>query len=256
MVLSNSKPFFLLLVQFLMLHRNWDDTSFNFPNFSGPYPNTVLTFQGDARIIRGVIDPTNFVKNAEIVPSAGRATYALPVRLWDSKSGKVASFTTTFSFKISNGPNTGDGIAFFLAPFGSNMPRDSAGGYLGLFSRDTALRNTNKNHIVAVEFDMHQNEWDPAATPHIGIDVNSISSVATVRWEIEELGVPTVSATVSYDSKTQIFGMALNDGTVVAYEIDLRTVLPEFVSVGFSGATGVLIEDHEILSWTFSSSFD
>ena len=84
----------------------------------------------------------------------------------------------------------------------------------------------------------------------------SISSVATVRWEIEELGVPTVSATVSYDSKTQIFGMALNDGTVVAYEIDLRTVLPEFVSVGFSGATGVLIEDHEILSWTFSSSFD
>jgi len=241
-----------------MLHRS-SDTSFNFPTFSGPKANTLLTFQGDAFASGGIIQLTQVLNNGTIVAnSAGRATYALPVRLWDAETGKTASFTTTFTFQILNAPTLdfGDGISFFIAPVTSDMPRDAVGGYLGLFSPDTALKHTNRNKIIAVEFDMHQNEWDPPF-PHIGIDINSISSVTTVAWENEQLGIATVSATVAYDPVAKnLSAVVSNDGPSIGHVIDLTTVLPEWVSVGFSGATGQLIELHKILSWTFSSSFD
>ncbi|CAJ1940317.1 unnamed protein product [Sphenostylis stenocarpa] len=256
--LYNTKPVFLLLIPFLMLHRN-SDTSFKFPNFSGPNANTLLTFQGAAYESRGVIQLTEVQNNGSIMPnSAGRATHALPVRLWDAQTGKVASFTTTFTFKILNAPTLdfGDGVSFFLAPFGSDMPHDAVGGYLGLFSPHTALKNTNRNQMVAVEFDMHQNVWDPPF-PHIGIDINSISSVTAVAWENKQLGIATVSATVAYDPVAQNLSVVVsNDGPRIGHVIDLTTVLPEWVSVGFSGATGQLIELHQIISWTFTSSFD
>lgn len=256
--LSNTKSVFLLLIPILMLHRS-SDTSFNFPNFSGPYAHTLLTFQGDAFASRGVIQPTQVLNNGTIVlHSAGRATYALPVRLWDAETGKTASFTTTFTFQILNAANLGfgDGISFFIAPFHSEMPRDAVGGYLGLFSPRSALRNTIGNAIVAVEFDMHKNEWDPPV-PHIGIDVNSIASVRTVAWKNTQLGIATISATVAYDPVSQnLSAVVSNDGPSIGHVIDLTTVLPEWVSVGFSGATGKVIELHKILSWTFSSTFD
>ncbi|KAK7386692.1 hypothetical protein VNO78_27027 [Psophocarpus tetragonolobus] len=254
--LSNTKPVLLLLIPLLMLHRN-SDTSFNFPNFSGPRPNTALTFQGDAHLKDGFIDPTQFVKNDVVVPSSGRATYSLPIRLWSQKTGKAASFTSNFTFSILHAPHvdTGDGISFFLAPFGSDMPKDSSGGFLGLFSSDTAVVNTDSNHIVAVEFDMHRNVWDPDV-PHVGIDVNSIASVATAQWEIQQLGVATVFATVGYDSVASRLSVAVSDGATISHVVDLRSVLPEWVSVGFSGASGKAIEVHRILSWSFSSSFD
>ncbi|RDX81591.1 hypothetical protein CR513_37705, partial [Mucuna pruriens] len=244
MALYNTKPVFMLLVPFLMLHQNSD---------TRPYTNPLLTFQGDAFSSSGVIQLT-MVQNGTIMRySAGRATYALPVRLWDAKTGKVAGFTTTFSFEILHGPNTGDGFSFFLAPFQSHIPQDSFGGYLGLFSPDSALRRSNQNQIVAVEFDMHQNNWDPAF-PHIGIDINSISSVAMVPWE-NDLGLLTVFATVSYDPVAQNLSVVVSNGPTISHVIDIRTVLPEWVSVGFSGATGRLIEVHNILSWAFSSTF-
>jgi hypothetical protein len=40
-----------------------------------------------------------------------------------------------------------------------------------------------------------------------------------------------------------------------SFIIDLRNVLPEWVRIGFSGATGQLVELHKVLSWAFKSSF-
>ena len=47
-----------------------------------------------------------------------------------------------------------------------------------------------------------------------------------------------------------------NGNSSLSYSVDLMTVLPEWVSVGFSAATGVSIETHTILSWSFNSTSD
>ncbi|XP_017433071.1 lectin 7 [Vigna angularis] len=252
--LLNTRPVFMLLVPLLLLHRDFD-TSFIFPNFSAAYVNSLLFFEGDASSSKGVIQLTKVRDDGRVVPnSVGRATYALPVRLWDAQTGKVASFSTSFSFNISFGRSNGDGISFFLGATESTMPLNSFGGYLGLFDPKFAFTNTDRNQIVAVEFDMHQNHWDPPFT-HIGIDVNSITSVASAQWEMHP-GLITAFVTVTYQAASQSLSVVVKNGPTISLMIDLKTVLPEWVRVGFSGATGRLTEVHQIQSWTFGSSFD
>ncbi|KAL2957292.1 hypothetical protein AAZX31_18G137700 [Glycine max] len=175
----------------------------------------------------------------KITFSVGRASYNQPVRLWDGRTKKLTDFTTHFSFvmKAIDPSRFGDGLAFFLAPFDSVLPNNSAGGYLGLFSNESAF-NTKKNQLVAVEFDSFKNEWDPSSD-HVGINVNSIQSVTNVTWKSSIKN-----------------GSVANAWICLWYVIDLRDVLPEFVRIGFSAATGSWIEIHNILSWSFSSSLD
>ncbi|XP_003628867.2 lectin 7-like [Medicago truncatula] len=190
--------------------------------------------------------------------SVGRASYAIPIRLFDPAIG-LASFTTTFSFLVtSNGQSKGDGIAFFMAgPNHSKIPESSSGGYLGLFSPETAFKPII-NQIVAVEFDTFANEWDPPYA-HVGINANSIRSETTERWGIDsvESNLSTVVATVSYDNRNDTLSVIVNtvNGTTISlsWVADLRGYLPDWIIVGFSGATGGLVETHKILSWTFSS---
>ncbi|KAK4596701.1 hypothetical protein RGQ29_014650 [Quercus rubra] len=140
------------------------------------------------------------------------------------------------------------------------MPTNSAGGYLGLFSNESAL-NATENQIVAVEFDTYQNGGDPRAN-HVGIDVNSIVSDVNVTWNGSFSN--TANAWVSYNSTTKTLSVFLtfadnpvfNGNSSLSYIVDLMTVLPEWVSVGFSAATGVSIETHTILSWSFNSTSD
>ena len=258
MPLYNTKPVFLILLPLLMLHHNWN-LSFEFSNFFGPYRNEIITYQGDAIASNGTIQLTK-VKNSINMPfSVGRASYAIPMHLYDPKIG-LASFTTTFSFIVrSNGQIVGDGIAFFIvAPNHSKIPESSSGGYLGLFSPETAF-NSLQNQIVAVEFDTFANQWDPPYA-HVGINVNSIRSLQTVRWAIEsdDNVLTTVVATINYDALSHRLSVVVNsvNRTTISFSevIDLRAFLPEWVIVGFSGATGGFVETHEILSWTFNSN--
>ncbi|KAL4330796.1 hypothetical protein AHAS_Ahas13G0435900 [Arachis hypogaea] len=221
-----------------MLHRNLR-TSFEFSDFSSPYRNELFIFQGDASASsNGSIQLTKIENGKPIPNSVGRVSYGLPVRLWDLKTQKLASFTTSFSFLVS--PNGGDGISFFMAPFHSPIPKDSQGGYLGLFNPDASLAPFFRDPTVAVEFDTFSNPWDPAFA-HIGIDVNSIVSVTSVPWlnGVEGLNT-TVFATVSYEAVTQNLSVVVSyysgsvlGGTTVnaslSHVIDLRNVLPERV---------------------------
>ena len=66
---------------------------------------------------------------------------------------------------------SGDRLSF-IAPFESNIPINSAGGYLVLFSNKFALNNT-QNQIVAVKFDTKQNlDFLDQSDNHVGIVVN------------------------------------------------------------------------------------
>ncbi|KAH7852158.1 hypothetical protein Vadar_021243 [Vaccinium darrowii] len=264
MALSNSKsqlllfPNFLSLTIFLFLLFPFANSiSFNFSSFQ---PNNQgIYYQGGAFPANGVIQLTEQQKD-----SVGRASFALPVHLWDCKTGNLTDFNTHFSFIIQpinlNTP-VGDGLSFFLSPFDARIPENSAGGFLALIDSNTAFNHTNNNQIVAVEFDTYQNAWDPSSH-HVGIDVNGIESVTYLTWNTTLANNRTANAWVKYNSTIKTLSVYLTyeenpvfqGNYILSYVVDLREVLPEWVSVGFSAATGYNIEMNKIVSWTFNST--
>ncbi|KAJ1382163.1 Legume lectin, alpha chain, conserved site [Sesbania bispinosa] len=269
------KIFILLLLLQLQYHNvqsqpSEDETvSFGFTHFENDNPDIFLA--GDASMSGGVLRLTKTDQLGKPIPmSVGRAVHLTPVHIWDRNTGELADFTTGFSFVVNRNGSTlhGDGFAFFIAPLHLDLPppANSSGGYLGLFSPETAL-DPSKNQILAIEFDSFTNGWDPdspSQSPHVGIDVDSIKSVATAAWPIElepENAIGEVS--INYNSESKRLSVFLayhgSDGsnrnaTVTAF-LDLRSFLPEWVRVGFSAATGALVETHDILTWDFIAAF-
>ncbi|RZC87262.1 hypothetical protein C5167_029812 [Papaver somniferum] len=241
--------------------------SFNFPNFSPNDPsNTSINFQGDSTRTGNFI---NFVGNSGDTSDrkiSGRATYSEAIKLWNATTGWQADFDTNFSFIIDrlnkDKNNAGDGLTFFLAPFGSILPTNSSGGALGLLSQNVPQNNRGMNQIVAVEFDSFKNTWDPSSD-HVGININSVVSVVTVS-----LANGTISdgrkanARITYNSITKNLSVYLtysrnpvfNGNSTLYHVLDLSKVLPELITVGFSAATGVYTEVHQVLSWHFNST--
>ncbi|KAK7814925.1 agglutinin-2 [Quercus suber] len=252
-----------LFIFFLLLLPHAMSISFEFPSFSTNDIN--LTLQGDAFTNPDGLQLTKDTRGSSIGGSVGCALYHERVRLWDNSTGKpkVTDFTTHFSFIITSvDKSSADGFTFFITPFNSNIPNNSAGGFLGLFSNESAINGT-QNQIVAVEFDTYRNPWDPSDN-HVGIDVDSIVSKANVTLQTSIKNRPKAYAWVSYNSTTQNLSVFLtfadilvfNGSSSLSYIVDLKTILPEWVSVGFSGATDVVTELHTILSWSFSSTLD
>ncbi|KAK4855793.1 hypothetical protein QYF36_010943 [Acer negundo] len=64
-------------------------------------------------------------------------------------------FPSTYISQLPGG-SSGDGLAFFLSPNGSQVPEHAGGGYLGLITNSSNL-NQSENPIVAVEFDTFKN---------------------------------------------------------------------------------------------------
>ncbi|KAL6012689.1 hypothetical protein ACLOJK_003178 [Asimina triloba] len=254
-------PSFTAIFFFFLPLAIADPLVFNFTWFG---PNTMgLQYAGNATTVSsGEIQLTTNRIDASLQQSVGRAIYDQQLHLWDRKTGKLADFTTHFSFIIDsrNRELFGDGLAFFLAPNGSDIPPDSAGGALGLFNFATA-NDSSVNKMVAVEFDSFMNDWDPS-NDHVGINVNSIISVANVSWKSSIKNGSQANAWVSYNATTHNLSVFLTyaknpvfGGNSSLYHIvDLRSILPEWVDVGFSAATGSWVELHQILSWDFSSS--
>jgi serine/threonine protein kinase len=214
----------------------------------------------------------NVVRNG----SVGRATYVSPMHLWDKASGNLTDFTTQFSFVINSSGNTnyGDGLAFFLAPnaTGSTVVPDHVknGSSLGL-TNDEQQRNSADNPFVAVEFDIFNNtEWDPPISPgpHLGIDINSMKSVANVSWQGLWSNTSITQglineAWIAYNSTSHNLSLLLtgviNNSTVnqsLSYQVDLRDHLPEWVTFGFSAATGGSSAMHTICTWYFNSTLE
>ncbi|KAF7130864.1 hypothetical protein RHSIM_Rhsim10G0175900 [Rhododendron simsii] len=229
---------------------------FQVTNFSPATPNVV--YQGDAVTLAGAVEFNSITYLCHV----GWVTYTERVQLWDSKTGALSDFTTNFSFIIDTLESStyGHGLAFFLAPVGSQIPPNSAGGFLGLFNTTTS--NSAENQMVTVEFDSYSNrEWDPAYE-HIGINNNSIGSVITTPWNASLYSGETCTAAITYNASTKnlsVFwsygGNSSSQGSL-SYKIDLMEILPEWVMVGFSAATGQNLEKHTLQSWAFSSSFN
>ncbi|XP_071708493.1 L-type lectin-domain containing receptor kinase IX.1 [Rutidosis leptorrhynchoides] len=225
----------------------------------------------DFTINRFDVDATNILYLGDAVPSVGtiefnkvnyitrvgQAIYADPVPIWDTKSGKLTDFTTHFTFIIDtqNQSSYGHGLTFFLAPVGFQIPPNSAGGFLGLFN--TTYTDSTRNQMIVIEFDSFVNdEWDPPYE-HVGINKNSIHSANYTQWNASLHSGDPANVWVSYNATTQILNLWWSYGArneSLSYQVDLRQVLPERATVGFSAATGANVERHILQNWEFHSS--
>uniref|UniRef100_A0A162B2C1 Legume lectin domain-containing protein n=1 Tax=Daucus carota subsp. sativus TaxID=79200 RepID=A0A162B2C1_DAUCS len=198
----------------------------------------------------------------------GRATYYQPMTLWDDRSGNLTDFTTHFSFIINSQNRTkyGDGMAFFLAPVGSKIPRTATkGGSLGLTTDEQPLNSTD-NPFIAVEFDVYTNPgWDPVGE-HVGIDLSSMKSVTNVSWlggKSSVLEGLKNEAWITYQSSSKnlsvVFTALSNNRTVnqsLSYMVDLKDYLPQNVTFGFSASTGNQSAICGIYTWGFNTSLE
>ncbi|KAJ7968336.1 Lectin receptor kinase [Quillaja saponaria] len=195
--------------------------SFNFSSFN----QGDVMLKGDSYFQASDIQLTLNAIDLNKNYSFGRAIASKQMHLWDSSSGNLTDFSTKFSFVLyaQNMPYA-DGMAFFLAD--PNLPIPvvlKQGGGLGVVDGNQTLNSTDFS-FVAVEFDTFKNLWDPNGT-HVGININSMRNGTSVEQRLE-------------------------------YNADLRNYLPEWVTVGFSAATGVFFEINTLQSWSFSSNLE
>jgi len=262
LVLSLCLYYYFLMSAAIHFHRACS-LSFNL-SFSSPAAdlNQLINITGDASLASNALDLTPKRRD-----QTGRATYAQPVPLWDAATGEMASFNTTFDFRITVPPNSlheiTSGMAFFLGHVGFIPSKDDSGpgGTLGLLPFWT--NGTGDGTIVAVEFDTYK---DPQITDishnHVGIDVNSLNSTASTDTSSPTRNLTSgdkMVATVRYVNVTKFLAVELNiNGTsyYVNATVDLRRYLPEYVAVGFSAATGNAGEQYQILSWSFASTLE
>ncbi|KAJ7943779.1 putative Kinase [Quillaja saponaria] len=217
-----------------------------------------VLYLGDAVPSVGAIEFNKF----NYLCRVGWAIYAKKVPLWDSNTGKQSDFTSHYSFIIDTQGRSpyGHGLVFFLAPVGFQIPPNSAGGFLGLFN--TTNSDSTRNQVVLVEFDSYSNpEWDPPVE-HVGINNNSISSAVYTPWNASLHSGDTADVWIAYNATTKNLSVSWKyqrtpnpvENTSLSYQIDLMKVLPAWVTIGFSAATGSSVERHTLLSWEFNST--
>ncbi|ONI12617.1 hypothetical protein PRUPE_4G175100 [Prunus persica] len=258
----------VVLLLLLLFHLAPCATSLNF-NFS-TFPNGInnLSFEGDAFVDGAFLRLTKSAADDVQDQSVGRATYSQPFLLRDNATGKLADFTTNFTFTINSLDKTpyADGLAFFLAPNGSALNRTiGRGGSLGLPTINPEKNeSTNLYPFVAVEFDIFQNAvtsvQDPAGD-HVGIDVNSVKSKVTRAWNGSITQGRDNNAWIRYDSGSKNLSVTFTtyeNGVWVRryfdYMVDVNEILQGWVIVGFSAATGAMTALHKINSWSFNST--
>ncbi|KAK7282629.1 hypothetical protein RIF29_11557 [Crotalaria pallida] len=271
MAVISKKPFSLTLLVFfttifLKLFSRVNSSkalSFSFNEFATEELD--LIFQGDAHLTSlsfdsNVLQLTNTNSTGEPQENTvGRVLYSAPMRLYVKGAGKVSHFESNINFVLTKpSSKAADGLAFFIAPMNSKIPKHSKGGFLGLFNETTAF-NSSTNQIVAIEFDTYNNTWDPSY-PHIGININSINSSANVRWDIVEGDV--FHARITYDGlhknlNVTSFYFESGGDYSVSYMVDLPSVLPEWVRVGITASSGDDgVQVHSITSWDFKSGLE
>ncbi|KAK2660786.1 hypothetical protein Ddye_007319 [Dipteronia dyeriana] len=188
----------------------------------------------------------------------GRVLFNQPVAAWP------ATFTTTFTVRISkfpNSTNSGDGLAFIMAQDNRPSPPHSFGSYLGIMdasTKDGAVRQ------LAVELDTYMNEFDPDGN-HIGIDTTSLTDpVAAVSLNSTGIDLKSgkdINVKIDYDGWAKILQISVAYAgsstplmiSILNQSIFMSETVPSSVYVGFTGSTGSVPESHQVLNWVFTS---
>ncbi|KAM7275334.1 hypothetical protein ACFE04_017200 [Oxalis oulophora] len=257
-----SKYYIALIILLTILFPYVNSVSFKIPRFDADVANII--YKGDAQA-----DPENGFVEMNIVEyksRVGHVVYADKVRIWDSKTGKLTNISTHFTFLVDTQGKSlyAAGLTFYLVPVGFQIPINSACGFLGLFNTTTI--KLAQDQIVFVEFDTNNNpNWDPPdVAGHVGINNNSVSSTVYTPWNVSLHDRDNADVWINYDAATMNLSVKwsyqktnnLAEHSSLSLKIDLRKVLPEWATVGFSAATSDLVERHVLSFWEFSSSLE
>ncbi|MED6218603.1 hypothetical protein PIB30_028037 [Stylosanthes scabra] len=244
--------FFFLISTSLLSILSAENVTFEFSSFT----LRNITLAGDSYLRNGLVGLTR----ATDVPttSSGALLYHLPIPLFDKSTNTTSSFSTSFSFSITNlNPSSfGDGIAFFLSPSNATAAVSSA-GRLGL---PTSTR------FLAVEFDTRDDSafHDPNEN-HVGFNFNSLNSIATVdpiSHGIDLKSGNSITSWIDYSTERETLTVFLSyspsskplSPVLAVHNVDLSKLLKEErVYVGFSGSTTGSTEVHLIERWSFRS---
>ncbi|WJX11297.1 hypothetical protein P8452_01925 [Trifolium repens] len=185
---------------------------------------------------------------------AGRALYKDPF--------KIASFNTTFVLNITpkTSPGGGEGIAFILAS-DKTLPENSDGQWLGIVNAST--NGTSRAAILAVEFDTRKSSTEDGPDNHVGININSISSI--IQASLSDTKVNLTSSTnvyirVEYSNDViSVFGSMTENSNdsmetlLVSPTLNLSSYFKDEVYVGFSASTSNYTELNCLRAWEFIS---
>jgi MYXO-CTERM domain-containing protein len=222
-------------------------TVINFTNFSNC---ATLQLNGNAACVSNVlrVTPATFSQSG----SAFSLTL-IPL-------GPGNSFSTVFSFRISNSGGAGDGdglgadgLTFTVQPNAATAGGGGGGiGYQGI------------PNSVALEFDTWNNgvaAGDPDGN-HVGVDVNgSVFSVATAPIATRMNDGNVWWAWIDYDGATltlRVSQSAVRPASpTLSYAVNLASVLGTTQTyVGFTSGTGAAFGDHDVLTWQFDNTFN
>ncbi|GAB4856724.1 L-type lectin-domain containing receptor kinase VIII.1 [Ancistrocladus abbreviatus] len=223
-----------------------------------------LKLLGDAHLNNGSVRLTRDLA----VPNsgAGRALYSRPVRFRQPGSRSLASFSTFFSFTITNlNPSSiGGGLAFVLSPDDESL--GSAGGFIGLGGPGQGTDPGQRSGFVAVEFDTLMDvEFKDINGNHVGLDLNSMVSNQVCDLgsiDVELKSGDSINCWIEYSGSTRVFNISISYSNLkpktplLSFSVDLSLYLNDFMFVGFSGSTQGSTETHSVDWWSFSSSFD
>ncbi|KAL6652164.1 hypothetical protein ACP70R_011089 [Stipagrostis hirtigluma subsp. patula] len=192
---------------------------------------------------------------------SGRVCYTkATLKLWNSRQKHLSSFRTDFVLNISPHPQnkTGEGMAFILTN-NPALPGNSSGQWLGIANEQTDSSPVNR--VVAVEFDTRKSYEEDLDSNHIGLDVNSIKSVA--QYPLSNVSIFLSSGfdlfvSISYHGEFRLLiveAMQLSTRelhvVIQAWPIDLSRYLSEDIYVGFAASTSEFTELNQIKSWKF-----
>lgn len=220
-----------------------------------------LKLLGDAHLGNGSVRLTRDLA----VPNsgAGRALYSKPVRFRQPGAGYLASFSTFFSFSVTNlNPSSiGGGLAFLISPDADSL--GGASGFLGLLDGASPASSAS---FVAVEFDTLMDvEFKDINGNHVGLDLNSM-----VSSQVGDLGAidvdlksgDLINSWVVFDGSNGVLNVSVSYSNlkpkdpILSVNLDLAQYVNDFMYVGFSGSTQGSTEIHSIEWWSFSSSFE
>jgi hypothetical protein len=220
--------------------------------------NAAGTKTGDGHVLR-LVPQLNY--------QSGAFYATAPVTL-----GKNGAFSTQFQFRVTGpaGALWADGLTFFLAQSPTGVGTgDNTGQYLGY----SGVPNS-----IAVEFDTYYNGGFDAAPNEVAVDTDG--SVETINNPAGSWGQPygqgdacnnngptqagcmsdgeIWTATITYDGT--LINVTVQDGSNAPFQVItnyplnvLSTIGTQSVYAGFTGATGGLFADFDVLNWDFYS---